>query len=87
MIDDEVIITHTIDENGNEVTHFEPKVQHKDMICEEKEELSFLDRLWNFITKHEIKPYAKIDNLNKPTERDSDLKSHRAIEIGIKGTF
>ena len=87
MIDDEVIITHTIDENGNEVTHFEPRNQPNDMICGEKKELSFLDRLWNFITKHEIKPYAKIDNLNKPTERDSDLKSHRAIEIGIKGTF
>ena len=35
MIDDEVIITHTIDENGNEVTHFEPKVQPKDMVYEE----------------------------------------------------
>ena len=87
MIDDEVIITHTIDENGNEVTHFEPMIQPKDMICEEKEELSFCEKLWNFITKHEIKPYAKIDNLNKPTDRDTDLKSHKAIEIGIKGRF
>ena len=87
MIDDEGIITHTIDENGNEVTHFEPKVQPKDMICEEKEELSFWEKLWNFITKHEIKPYAKINNLNKGTEIDTDLKSHKAIEIGIKGTF
>ena len=87
MIDDEVIITHTIDENGNEVTHFEPRIQPKDMACEEKKELSLWEKISNFITKHEIKPYAKIDNLNKPTDRDSDLKSHRAIEIGIKGTF
>ena len=51
MIDDEVIITHTIDENGNEVAHFEYKEQPKDIACEKIEEISFWEKLWKFIKK------------------------------------
>ena len=87
MIDDEVIITHTIDEDGNEVTHFDSKNQPRDIVYEEKKELSFWEKIWNFISKHEIKPYAKMNDLNKAIDRDIDLKSHKVIEIGIKGTF
>ena len=29
----------------------------------------------------------KFKNLNEEDERDTDLKDHPAIEIGIKGTF
>ncbi len=89
---DPVIITVRTDENGNEISSFtinpnyKPKEEKPIYIRPQKEE-SFWDKICSFFTKHEIKPYVDFKNLNEEDERDTDLKDHPAIEIGIKGTF
>lgn len=93
MIDnDPVIITVRTDEDGNEISSFtinpnyKPKEEQPRYVNQQKEE-SFWDKICSFFVKHEIKPYVKINNLNKTDDKDTDLKSNPAIEIGIKGTF
>lgn len=93
MTEEKVIITVRTDEDGNEISSFtinpnyKPTDEEKPTYVKPQKEESIWDKICGFFTRHDIKPYVDFKNLNKTNELESDLKSHPAIEIGIKGTF